>query len=145
MKTLRLVRPSEHKKILQDMEIAEIKRKEEAEAAALAALGKKAPKAPAKKKADEGPHFEPIEIDMSEEPSVEMIAVIDEPEFTKVEGSDKNITLKTSCIIDHVNYECNITEIDFKPTLMYASRSFKFTIKNTSQIGLNFNFKIANS
>ena len=74
-----------------------------------------------------------------------MIAVIDEPEFTKVEASDKNIVLKTSCIIDHVNYDCNIKEIDFKPTLMYASRSFKFTIKNTSQIGLNFNFKIANS
>jgi len=28
---------------------------------------------------------------------------------------------------------------------MYAQRTFKFTIKNTSQIDLKYNFKIANS
>ena len=28
---------------------------------------------------------------------------------------------------------------------MYAQRTFKFTIKNTSMISLNYNFKIANS
>jgi len=34
--------------------------------------------------------------------------------------------------------------MDFKPTLMYAQRTHKFTIKNTSLINLNFNFKIVN-
>jgi len=29
--------------------------------------------------------------------------------------------------------------------MMYATRSMKFTIKNTSLIGLEYNFKIANS
>ena len=38
-----------------------------------------------------------------------------------------------------------MTRVDFKPTLMYAQRSFKFTIKNTSLINLQYNFKIANS
>lgn len=36
-------------------------------------------------------------------------------------------------------------EIYFKPTLMYASRTFKFTIKNTSLIELQFNFRIVNA
>lgn len=34
--------------------------------------------------------------------------------------------------------------MDFKPTLMYAQRTHKFTIKNTSLINLHFNFKITN-
>ena len=53
--------------------------------------------------------------------------------------------LKTSCVIDRASYESSITRIDFKPTLMYATRNFKFTVKNTSLIGLEFNFKIANA
>lgn len=35
--------------------------------------------------------------------------------------------------------------MDFKPTLMYATRSLKFTVKNTSLVGLEYNFKIVNS
>jgi len=38
-----------------------------------------------------------------------------------------------------------VKNIEFKPTLMYASRSFKFTLKNTSLINLNYNFRIVNS
>lgn len=48
-------------------------------------------------------------------------------------------------MIDHASYECNLQQIDFKPTLMYASRSHKFTIKNTSMINLHYNFKIVNA
>lgn len=35
--------------------------------------------------------------------------------------------------------------MEFKPTLMYATRTLKFTIKNTSLINLDYNFKIVNS
>ena len=48
MKTLRMVRPSEYKKIMKQREEEERKRKEEAEAAAAAAQSKKAAKPPAK-------------------------------------------------------------------------------------------------
>ena len=51
--------------------------------------------------------------------------------------------LKTSCVIDYANYECTVDAIQFKPTLMYAQRTFSFTIKNTSMINLVYNFKIA--
>jgi hypothetical protein len=71
--------------------------------------------------------------------------VIPEPEHTEKEEEKKHVILKTSCVIDYAGYECTIKNVDFKPTLMYAQRTFKFTIKNTSHIGLNYNFKIANS
>jgi hypothetical protein len=67
MKTVKMVRPSEHRKFIRDKEVAEIKRKEEAEAAALAAQNKKGAKPPAKS-ATVLP--EEVVIDMSEEPSV---------------------------------------------------------------------------
>lgn len=37
-----------------------------------------------------------------------MIEVIAEPEYTKVEGSDRGIVLKTSCVIDYANYVCEV-------------------------------------
>ena len=148
MKVVRMVRPSEHRKILKQREDEEKKRKEEAEAAALAvaAKGSKAPaKAPAKPAAKEEPKVEEIVIDMSEEPSIELVDTIPEPDYTKVDGSDKNVPLKTTLVCDLAKYECQTKTIEFKPTLMYASRSYKFAIKNTSLITMNYNFKIVNS
>jgi hypothetical protein len=142
-----MVRPSEFKKIMQERNREENKRKEEAEAAANAAAGKKAVKAPAAKdkKAEVVVVEEDVIVNMEEEPTTELIEVIPEPEFTKIDGQDKNIVLKASCVIDYANYNCDVKQVDFKPTLMYASRSYKFTIKNTSLVNLNYNFKIVNA
>lgn len=67
MKTVKMVRSSEHRKFIRDKEVADIKRREEAEAAAFAAQNKKGAKPPTKVATalpDE------VVIDMSEEPSV---------------------------------------------------------------------------
>jgi len=131
---------------MREREEEEKRRREEAEAAAAAAAGKKAAKAaPKDKKKEDAQAEEEIVIDESEEPTQELVEVIAEPEHEKIEGTDKPVSLKTSCVIDHASYECNLQQIDFKPTLMYASRSHKFTIKNTSMINLNYNFKIVNA
>jgi len=148
MKTMRMVRPSEYKKIMRERELEEIKRKKEAEIAAAeaakAAKGGKAPaKAPAKK--EEPQPEEEIQIDMSEDPNVELIEVIQEPEFEKVEGSERSVALKTTLVCDYAQYQCSVPQIDFKPTLMYAQRVYKFSIKNTSLINLDYNFNIANA
>ena len=148
MKTLRMVRPSEYKLIMKKREDEEKARKEAAEAAAAAAASRKpaAGKPPAKKpNAADAQQEEEIVIDESEEPTEELIEVIPEPEHTENEESKKAVVLKTSCVIDQARYECSVSKVDFKPTLMYAQRTFKFTIKNISQINLNYNFKIANS
>lgn len=82
---------------------------------------------------------------MSEEPTVELVETIPEVEHSKVDGSEKNVPLKTTLVCDYAKYECQTRNIEFKPTLMYASRSYKFSLKNTSLITLNYNFKIVNS
>jgi len=142
MKTVRMVRPSEYRNIMRRREEMERRRREEAEAAALAAQKKKGGK-PAKKQEDEPIKDEPV--NENEEASEELVETIEEPEIGKIEGSEKNVVLKTSLTCDYAKYECSVKEIGFKPTLMYASRTFKFTIKNTSLIDLNFNFRIVNS
>ena len=128
---------------MQQRELEEKKRKEEAEAAALAAQ-KKGGKPPPKKK-DDGPVVEEIQIDMSEEPNVELIETISEPEHEKVEGQDRTVPLKTTLVADLAKYECAIKEIDFKSTMMYASRTFKFSVKNTSLVDIHYNWKIVNA
>jgi len=67
MKTVKMVRPSEHRKFIRDKEVAEIKRKEEAEAAAFAAQNKKGAKPPVKATTALP---EEVIVDLSEEPSV---------------------------------------------------------------------------
>jgi hypothetical protein len=144
MKTARMVRPSELARIKAQREIDERKRKEEAEAAA-AAAAKGGKKAPPPKKKDDGPGDELPEIDESEECTAELIDTIPEPEHEKQEGTERNVSLKTTLVCDYARYECTTESLDFKPTLMYAQRTHKFTIKNTSLINLNFNFKITSS
>ncbi len=74
-----------------------------------------------------------------------MIDVIPEPEHEIVADTSRSQQLKTSCIIDRASYDCAMKQMDFKPTLIYATRSMKFTIKNTSLVALDYNFKIVNS
>jgi hypothetical protein len=145
MKTLRMCRPSEYKKIMLQREEEERARREAAEAAAAAAAKGGKGKPPAKKAEAATNESEAIQIDENEEATQELIEVIPEPEHTEAEAEKKQIVLKTSCVIDYANYGCEVENIQFKPTLMYAQRTFKFTMKNTSMINLNYNFKISDS
>jgi len=122
MKTVRLVRPSELKKIMMEREAEERKRKEEAEAAAAAAAKGKGAKAPAKAppKKEEAPTEAEVVIDESEEATAELIDTIPEPEHDKTEGSERSVALKTSLVCDYARFDCATTRLDFKPTLMYA-------------------------
>lgn len=43
---------------------------------------------------------------MSEESTVELIETITEVEYDKIEGSEKNVSLKTSLVCDFAKYEC---------------------------------------
>lgn len=138
-----MVRPSELRKIMQAREVEERRRKEEAEAAAAAAAKKGAKAGKAPPKADT-PAEEDIQIDESEEATAELVDTVPEPEHEKAEGSERSLALKTTLVCDYARYECATAEMDFKPTLMYAQRTHKFTIKNTALINLHFNFKITN-
>jgi hypothetical protein len=45
-------------------------------------------------------------VDMNEEPSVELVDTIPEPEHNKIEGTEKAVPLKTSLVCDQVKFEC---------------------------------------
>jgi hydrocephalus-inducing protein len=142
MTEIKLIRPSEFKKILAIKEAKERRKKEEAEAAASAAAKKG--KKPPPKKEDERLPEEDMEIDETEEATEEYAEALPEPHFEIIEGSEKQNVLKGSVVADYVNYECDVDKIIFKPTLMFATRSYKFHIRNTSKIALNYNFKVLN-
>ena len=87
---------------------------------------------------------EEIVIDEKEEANIEFEETLKEPDSEEV-GDKKKIGLKISAIVDAPSYECAENEIIFKPTLMFQSRSYKFTVKNTSLISLEFICKITNA
>lgn len=104
MTEVKLIRPSEMKKILAIKEARERIRKEEAEAAAAAAAKKGAKKPPAKKEDEKLPE-EDMEIDETEEPTEEYAEPLPEPEYEPIEDGEKQLILKGSVTSDYAKYE----------------------------------------
>ncbi len=65
-----------------------------------------------------------------------------EPEYEAIEDSEKEYVLKATATSDYARYEASVNEIFFKPTLMYTSRVYTFTIKNPSLIKIKYFLKI---
>lgn len=55
-------------------------------------------------------------------------------------NSTSDQVLFASAFADYCAYECSTTQIDFKPTLMYQSRVFKITVKNTGKVSVKYSF-----
>jgi hydrocephalus-inducing protein len=55
-------------------------------------------------------------------------------------NSTTDQVLYASAFADYCTYECASTRIDFKPTLMYQSRVFKITVKNTGKVSVKYSF-----
>ena len=70
---------------------------------------------------------------------------IAEPEYTTIEETEKTIELLAFAKAYHASYECSARNINFKPTIMFAQRVETFTIKNTSQVALNYYCKIVDA
>jgi len=98
MTEVKMIRPSELKKILAIKEAKERVKREEAEAAA--ALAAKKGKKPPPKKEDEKLPEEDMEIDENEDATEEYAEALPEPEYEEVEGSEKLNTLKGSVTAD---------------------------------------------
>jgi len=46
---------------------------------------------------------------------------------------------------DYLRYACEVSEIKFKSTLMFATRNYRFSIRNDSAIAMNYRFKICHA
>lgn len=139
----RFVTPKAYERIIKRREEEEKRKREEAEAA----LKKGKGKAPVKKEEkkpiqghdliDDGPD--------DGEPTIQISEVRREPNHTEIDKTQKQISLKVSVVSDYVRYTCDHREIKFASTLMFATRSFKFNLKNSSMINMSYKFKICNA
>lgn len=69
------------------------------------------------------------EVPEGERRTVEIQEMIPEPEFdNKGSESGENFDLMVSGTVDSARYECDISTIDFKPTMMYTSRVYTFKV-----------------
>ncbi|KAK9843529.1 hypothetical protein WJX81_007498, partial [Elliptochloris bilobata] len=65
-----------------------------------------------------------------------------EPEYSVVAKSEKELTVKVWAAADAARYECAGGAIAFRPTLMFQSRSFAFTLRNAGATHLPFRWAV---
>jgi hydrocephalus-inducing protein len=68
-----------------------------------------------------------------------------EPPHSDVENSSREVELFISAIADFAKYECPIREVNFRETVMYQTRVYSFTVKNTGLIVLSYQWAIVDS
>ena len=61
---------------------------------------------------------------------VKVVEPVPEPSHHDTEDSNRQMEMRYSCVSDHANFECGVTSIPFKETLLFQTRTFSFPIKN---------------
>jgi hydrocephalus-inducing protein len=71
------------------------------------------------------------------------VEVAPEPEH-EVVGEPKEIAIKLSGSADTIQYECATNQIAFRPTMMFQTRSYKFTVSNPGKTTLSYDWALKN-
>jgi len=68
-----------------------------------------------------------------------------EPAHHVLEAEDATweMPLKISCTADEHGFECETSVIHFAPTMMFCTKVYRFSVKNTSSIALPYEWKIS--
>lgn len=73
----------------------------------------------------------------------EVFEIATEPAYEAVETQEAGgVAVALSAAVDRCSYDCVVESVNFKPTMMYQVREFKFPFKNTSTIALHYNWNI---
>lgn len=67
-----------------------------------------------------------------------------EPVHQVIEETHTDLELSITAIADFCKYECPITEIKFRETMMYQTRAYKFPLRNSGKIQLQYQWSILN-
>eukprot|EP01022_Parablepharisma_sp_SALTPOND_P020800 TRINITY_DN386_c0_g1_i3.p1 TRINITY_DN386_c0_g1~~TRINITY_DN386_c0_g1_i3.p1 ORF type:complete len:4093 (+),score=589.86 TRINITY_DN386_c0_g1_i3:873-13151(+) len=86
-----------------------------------------------------------LKIDETEDLTEEIEEPVKEPQVKLLEDSNKEVGLKCIATADYPKYECSVDKIYFKPTLMFQTRSYKFSVKNTSLISFDYYCKFTDA
>eukprot|EP00913_Durusdinium_trenchii_P003610 g3340.t1 len=65
-----------------------------------------------------------------------------EPPHTVVDGSAREMPLRTLAVADEMSYECGVERIYFSATVLFQSRLYRFTVSNPSSIALPYNWRV---
>jgi hydrocephalus-inducing protein len=65
-----------------------------------------------------------------------------EPPFTELEGTQRELPLRVSAAADEQSLECDIEDINFKPTVMFGTKLHRFKLKNPSSISTPFDWRV---
>ena len=139
---IRFVTPKQYDAIMKRKEEEEKKRKEEFEAAQKKGAVKKPP-GPPKKRDDKKPEFE--EEDLEGEATIEIQEIKKEPNYQEIDKTQKQVILRATAVADFIRYSCDYQEIRFSSTLMFATKSFKFPLRNACSIAMPYKFKICSA
>ncbi|KAJ3408149.1 hypothetical protein HDU80_006663 [Chytriomyces hyalinus] len=71
-----------------------------------------------------------------------VIELYPEPQYEILSNALPERNLLMSANADFSSFECDVSNIKFKSTLMYQTRAFKFTLKNPGKVVLKFSFAI---
>ncbi|MGL4948660.1 MAG: hypothetical protein ACRC42_04790, partial [Mycoplasma sp.] len=80
----------------------------------------------------------------AEEANIDIEEIVNEPQTTIVDKSEKYLPIKLTVVSDFAKYQCSIKEIRFKPTVMFGTRKFDFQLRNTSMVALSYKFSFSN-
>lgn len=65
-----------------------------------------------------------------------------EPVHSVVDGSSREMPLRTIALADQISYECAVERIYFSSTVLFQSRLYRFAVTNPSSIALPYSWRV---
>lgn len=65
-----------------------------------------------------------------------------DPPGVKAAGDSRSTALRVFGVLDNPRFEAGREDIDFRPTMMFQTRSFSFPLRNVSDARMDFTFKL---
>jgi hydrocephalus-inducing protein len=69
------------------------------------------------------------------------LIVDQEPKHQIVEGSERELPLTIAAIADERVYECSVDQLTLQPTVLYQTKTHRFSVKNPSTISMPFEWQ----
>lgn len=84
------------------------------------------------------------EVEDKNAPKIKVVETEPEPAHTTMDESARELPLSSSATADYACFSCEVEEIQFKDTLMFQTRVYKFNLYNNGNILLDYIWTMAN-
>lgn len=66
----------------------------------------------------------------------------EEPAYAAAGGPAKSVPLRVYATADTARFECDLRPVNFRPTMMFQTRSHAFTVKNPAKASLRYRWRV---